>query len=147
MKVILLKDVPRVGRRYEVVDVSDGYANNFLFPQKLAEPATDAKVKELDKRKEALKAQEDARVADLAEKLETLEEREVVITVKADEQGHLYKKLQVADIAHALLEEHDIELPTTTILLDGPITEVGDHEIPVEAVGKEVTLKVSVVKE
>lgn len=147
MQVILLKDVPRVGKKLDVVTVSDGYASNFLFPKKLAEPATPKKVLELESRREAMKAEEDAKIADLKEKLTSLQDADVTITAKADGQGNLYKKIHAADIAHALKEDHDIELPETSILLDAPLHEVGDHEIPLEAVGEKVTLTVTIIAE
>jgi large subunit ribosomal protein L9 len=147
MKVILLKNVPRLGQQYDVVEVSSGYANNFLFPQKLAESATEKKIAELDTRREKLKAQEDAHQAELQEKLETLEEQDLTITMKADDHGNLYKKLQASDIAEALKEELSIDLPDRTIMLDSPITEVGEHEVAIEALNQKATLTVTVIKE
>lgn len=147
MKVILLKNVPRLGRQYDVVDVSSGYANNYLFPQKLAEVATDKKVAELEKRREQLKVQEDARLAELQEKLETMEDNDLTITMKADEKGNLYKKLQASDIAEALKEELSIDLSEEAIMLESPITEVGEHEVPIEALDQKATLTVTVIKE
>lgn len=147
MQVILLKDVPRVGKKFDVVTVSAGYANNFLLPKKLAEPATAKKVLEIESRREAMKAEEDARIADLKEKLMSLQDTDVTITAKADDNGHLYKKINAGDIAHALKEDLDIEIPETSILLDTPIHEVGDHSVPIEAVGEKATLTVTVIAE
>jgi large subunit ribosomal protein L9 len=147
MKVILTQDVPRVGKRYDVVDVADGYAQNFLFPQELAERATDDKVAILDKKREAAKVAEEARMADLKEKLEHLEDISVTIEVKADDKGNLYKKLHADDIAQALKDDADMDLPATAILLDAPIDEVGDHEVRVEAADQKATLTVQVIAE
>jgi len=147
MKVILTQDIPRVGRQYDVVDVANGYANNFLFPKDLAEPATDARVAELEKKRETLRAEEEARVAEIREKFEKLEETKVTITAKSDDQGHLYKKVHAADIVVVLKEQLGIELPETAILLDSPLSEVGEHEVGIEAVDMKVTLTVEVVKE
>jgi large subunit ribosomal protein L9 len=147
MQVILTQDVPRVGRRYEVVDVSNGYAKNFLFPRKLAETATPVKIAELEKRREAKKAEEEIREKALIEMLDSIGEKTVTITVKADDQGHLYKKLHAEDVATALQEQHTIELATTAILLDTPIDTTGDHEVNIEAAGKTAVLTVTVTKE
>ena len=147
MKVILTQDIPRVGRQYDVVEVANGYANNFLLPQNLAEPATDARVAELEKKREALQAEEAARLQALTEKLESLTDATVTIHTKCDDQGHLYKKLHAADISEALLNQLEIELPETAILLDSPLNETGEHEVAIEAADMKVTLTVVVAKE
>ncbi len=147
MKVILLQDVPKLGRKFDVVDVANGYATNFLMPQHLAETATATKVAELDKRKEALSAAEDARLVDLKEKLATLADITLTITTKADDQGHLYKKIHADDITSALKDEYDIHLHKESILLDEPIHETGDHTVAIEAAGEKTTLVVQVVAE
>jgi large subunit ribosomal protein L9 len=147
MQVILKQDIARVGRQYDVVDVTNGYANNFLFPQGLAEPATKDKVLLLEKKREAIKVAEEARAKALAEKFETLEGKSVTITVKADDNGSLYKKLQSSDIAEVLLSEHDIELSESSILLDTPISATGEHEVNIEALDKKAAITVHVVKE
>jgi ribosomal protein L9 len=70
-----------------------------------------------------------------------------MLTAKADDQGHLYKKIHTGDIAAILKDEHDISLHDEQILLDEPIHEVGDHEVPIEAAGEKVTVTVQVVAE
>lgn len=147
MKVILLQQVPKVGRKFDVVNVADGYANNFLFPQKLAEMATPAREAELAKRREAVQAEEDARLSDLREKMAALGEHTLTITVKADEQGHLYKKLHSADIVSALNDEYDVALPEDAVTLEDPITMTGDHTVPVKAAGQTAEVTVQVVAE
>lgn len=147
MKVILLQDVPKVGRKFDVIEVADGYATNFLLPQKLAEPATDTKIADLAKRKEATKVAEDARVADLKEKMHALKETTLVITAKADDQGHLYKKINASDIAKALKDEHDIHLSKEAILLEEPIHLVGDTQVVIETAGMKTSISIQVVAE
>ena len=147
MKVILKQNIPRVGRQYDVVDVANGYANNFLFPQDLAETATKQKIVELEKKREAKQVEEEANLKAHTEKFDSLKDASITITTKSDDQGHLYKKLQRSDIAEALKNELSLELPETAILLDSPLTEVGEHEVELESLDKKATLKVIVAKE
>jgi large subunit ribosomal protein L9 len=147
MKVILLKDVPKVGRKYTAVDVADGYASNFLLPKKMAEPATKAKLAELAKRQEASRAADDARLTELKEKLERLAEETLSFSVKTDGQGHLFKKLRGDDIADLIKEEQGIEVAAESVLLNEPINEVGEYDIALDVSGIETTVKVEVVSE
>lgn len=147
MKVILLKDIPKVGRKLTAVDVADGYAANFLFPKRFAEPATAAKLAELKKRQDSARAADDAKLAELKDKLEKLAEETITFSVKTDDRGHLFKKLRADDIVARVEEEQGIQLDKESVLLEEPLHEVGDYEVVVEAVGKKTTLKVSVVSE
>lgn len=147
MKVILLRDVPKLGRKLDALTVSDGYAVNFLFPKKFAEAATPGKIAELTKRKATFAASEEARVAVLVEKLAVAVASPLSITVKADDQGHLFKKIRADDIVEALKKAHDIELPEESVLVEAPLHEVGTHEVAIEAAGKNMTLTVELVKE
>ncbi len=145
MHVILLKDIQKVGRKFEVVQVSNGYAANFLLPQRLAEVATPTRIAELDKRREKLHAVEDARRADLVEKLTTLSDASITVVAKADDKGHLYKKIHASDIVSALKDELEISLDESSILLDEAIHEVGEHTINVAVGSKKTTFVLSVV--
>ena len=145
MQVILLKDVARVGRRYDVVDVSNGYANNFLFPRHMAELATKEKVAGLEKLKEAARAVEDAKNAEMREKLAELAGMTITIEVKADENGHLFKKIRAENIAEVLADEHDLEIAKEAVLLDSPLHELGEHQVDVEFAGERTTLTIALV--
>ena len=147
MKIILLQNVPKVGHKFDVVTVANGYAMNFLFPQKLAETADPAKVALLEKRKEGIRASEETKANEIKEKLKSLGDTTVTITVKADEQGHLFKKIRTEDIVTALKDNAGIELPKESILLDEPLHEIGEHEVSIEAVDQKAVLKVQVVAE
>lgn len=147
MKVILKKNVPRVGKQFDIIEVSNGHANNFLFPQGLAEPATPSKIADIEKKKEALKAEEEAQAKALQEKLEKIGGSTVVIKTKADDKGSLYKKLQSADIAKALNEQQSITLEEASIKLDEPITATGEVEIEIEQSDTKAKITLSVEKE
>jgi len=147
MQVILTQDVARVGRRFDVVNVSSGYAQNFLFPRKLAEVATEKKVAALTARKEAATAAHDAEVAELKEKVAALADESLVLEVKADEQGHLFKKIRAEDIVALLSDQHSVTLTKEAVLLDSPLHELGDHSVDVEVAGDRVTLTIQIVAE
>ncbi len=91
MKVILLNDVPKIGRKYDIKNVSDGYASNFLFPRKLAQPASADVVSKV----ESLKAKEssDRKVQEdlLLKNIEFLENARIEFTLPANEKGHLFQ--------------------------------------------------------
>jgi len=136
-----------LGHKYDVVNVSSGYAANFLLPQKLAEAATDVKVAQLEKRREAARAAEDARMADLKEKLEELKDVTLIITGKADSQGHLFKKVRAEDIVSVLKDEHNLPVARESVLLDAPLHEVGNHEVTIDAAGGKIVITVQVAAE
>src|SRR5580693_7573895 len=121
MKVILLKDVRGVGQHGEVKNVADGYAINKLFPQKLAEAATDEKIKKY----EAMRVEHEASLAKEEEqtnnKIKSLNNKKVTITAKSTEKGGLFKGVIEKDIAKAILGEHSLEIPVDLITIEEPI--------------------------
>jgi len=147
MQVILTKNVPRVGRHLDVVEVSNGYANNFLFPRKLAEPATKEKIALLEKKREAYKIKEETELATLKETFATFEGKRATITVKSDEQGNLYKKVHASDVSMALKNDFSITIPETAILLDSPIDKTGEYSIPVEHGAIKTNIAIYIVRE
>ena len=146
MKIILLDDVAKVGRRGEVRDVSDGYARNFLIPKKLALSASAGNLKNLEHIKQQAHAKAD-RVKDDAESLRqriealTLEERR-----QASEEGKLFGSVTSQDIAE-FLDKHGIKVERRRIHLDEPIKALGDTSVPIR-LHQDVTaqFKVSVVR-
>ena len=121
MKVVLLQDVKGQGKKDDIVNVSDGYARNFLFPRKLAAEA-DKKVLNDIKNKEAAKARrielEKAAARETAEKLQSLL---VKIPIQSGADGKLYGSVTTKDIAEALLAQHGVEVDRRKIVLDNPI--------------------------
>ena len=90
MKVVLLKDVKNVGKRDDILTVSDGYARNFLFPQKLAAEATPGALKEIQRKRAAQDAREAELLAEAKQKAEALKGKVIALEVKCGEKGRLY---------------------------------------------------------
>ncbi|CCJ34047.1 MULTISPECIES: 50S ribosomal protein L9 [Caloramator] len=143
MKVILNADVKGVGKKGDVINVSDGYARNFLFPRKLAIEANESnlKVLEAQKAKEEQKRQEELqRARELAKKLSEIT---VEVSVKAGENGKLFGSITSKDISDALKKQHGIEIDKKKIELDEAIKVAGVYNIEVK-VYPEVTAKLKV---
>lgn len=148
MKVILTADVKGQGKKDQVIEVSDGYARNFLFPKKLAVPA-DAKALNEAKNKEASKQykidQERQQALDTAKKLETIK---LVFVYAAGPDKRLYGSVTAKDISDMLKKEHGIDVDKRKISLPVPIKSFGtfradaklftgvDGKITIEVVGK-----------
>jgi len=147
MKIILMDDVPTLGRRGEVRDVSDGYGRNFLLPQKLALHATPANLKNL----EQIKARQDSRAAklkaDAQGQAQAIEALHFSQRRQASDEGRLFGSVGRADLA-SFLAQHGIEIERRRIALDEPIKSLGEFTVPVR-LHADVTaqLKVSVSRE
>ena len=148
MKVILQQDVRGQGKKGQLVEVSDGYARNFLLPKKLAVPATAENVntmKQQEKARQAQMAAEKAEAQALAEKLKSIQ---VKLTAKAGEGGRLFGAVTSKEIAEALSAQHGLNLAKTKLVLDEPIKSCGGYQIKAK-LGYEImgTVKVMVVEE
>ena len=131
MKVVLLKDVRNMGKRDDILTVSDGYARNFLFPQKLAAEATPGTLKEIERKRAAQDAREAELKAEAQAKAELLKNKVIVLQVKCGEKGRLYGSVTAAEVAEALEKQHGIKADKRKIDIGDPIREVGIREISV----------------
>lgn len=148
MKVIFLKDVKGQGKKGEVKEVSDGYANNFLFKQGLAKPATESNLKIVDtqrKAEERRKEQEKQEAMELAAKLNELT---LVIKGKAGEGGRLFGSITTKQIAEELEAQMKLKVDRRKMQLDEPIRSLGVTIVPIK-LHPEVTasLRVQVTEE
>ena len=143
MEVILREDVDKVGLRGEVVNVARGYARNYLFPRKLAQEATPALVKELEKRQTQLARHEAASVEQAREIASTLEQAELRFDVKSGPTGSLFGSVTPTDIADQIWEKHKIRVDRRKIGTD-TIKRIGRYEIPIELF-QDVTVDVKAV--
>jgi len=131
MKVVLLKDVAGQGKKDDIINVSDGYARNYLFPRKLAAEA-DAKLMQDIKNREAAKAHRIAEdTANAKATAEKLEASTVVIHTSAGADGRLYGSVTTADIADAVKEQLGIEIDRRKIQGE-PIRAYGKYEVEVK---------------
>lgn len=139
MKIILLKDLHKVGKKYDVVTVADGYALNSLIPNKIAEVATDKVVERYAKLKDVEQAARVLREEELVKELATIAGKEFTLEAKANEQGHLFASIHKEEIGE-LIHVDPMYIHITT-----PIKEVGTHTVTVQVkdVSKDVTVVVN----
>lgn len=127
MKVVLIQDVKNQGKKGAVLNVSEGYARNFLYPQKLAVPA-DSKILNEIKNKEAAAAHRLAEDKAAAEAIKArLATVTVTVKVAGGDSGRLYGAVTSKDIADALLAQHKIEVDKKKIVLSEPIKVYGNY--------------------
>ena len=144
MKVILLKDVKGQGKKDDIIDVSDGYARNFLLKNGLAKEATATNVNSVNiakKAEEHRKAVEKAEALELAKKIN---EVSVNVKIKVGETGKLFGALNTQAIADALKSQHDIDIDKKKIVLSDPIKLVGTYTVTVKPYA-EVSAKLKVI--
>lgn len=128
MKVILLKDVARIGRKFDVKDVPDGYALNMLIPNKLAERATEAAISRLEREK-ALHEKDEAEAGErFKAMLDGLKNIEILVTAEANEQGSLFRAVHDDEII-AALKEKGFTVESRQIVIPEPIKTTGAHTI------------------
>jgi large subunit ribosomal protein L9 len=132
MQVILLEDVEKVGLRGEVVDVARGYARNFLVPRRLAEPATPARVAELEKRAAQRARQEASTFEQAREVAVLLEQAELRFEVKAGPTGSLFGSVTATDVADEIWRVAKVRVDRRRVDLHDPIKRIGRYEVPVE---------------
>lgn len=146
MKVILLKDVPNVGQRFEVKVVADGFALNFLIPQKNAEVATPASLKKVAVAKAAADAERKIQADLLAKNLKDLNGKTITLSGKVNDKGHLFKGFHKEEIAAAITEQTKLTVPAHAVNLEKAIKEIGDHKVEITVGEKKATVTVTVNK-
>ena len=144
MKVILQQDVRGQGKKGQLVEISDGYARNFLLPRKLAVPATAENINTMELQEKARQAQmaaEKAEAQALAEKLQGIQ---VKLAAKAGEGGRLFGAVTSKEIAEALSAQFGLNIAKTKLVLDEPIKACGGYQIKAK-LGYEIVGTVNVL--
>ena len=144
MKVILQQDVRGQGKKGQLVDVSDGYARNFLLPKKLAVIATAENLNTMKQQEKARKAQEAAEKAEAEATAKKLEGLMVKIPAKAGEGGRLFGAVTAKEISEALSAQHGLNIAKTKLVLDEPIKACGGYQIKAK-LGYEIVGTVNVM--
>jgi len=147
MKIILLQDVAKVGRKHEVKDVNDGFARNFLLGQGRALPATPANLAKIEQITKT-KIEQNTRTANSVQQLyEILKDNPLVIKVKANEVGHLFASLHEKEIEAEIKKQFGLDVPLNLIKLDQPIKQTGESKIALKLgdLTKEVLIKIETI--
>jgi len=128
MKVILLKDVPNLGRKNDVKTVADGFARNFLFPKQMARAATEQAVKEAVQRKSAKAKKQELDLKETEELIKKIDGMDVEIESRSSEAGTLYAGIGFDEIREAF-EKKKIDISGSVLKGDPEIKEVGEYEL------------------
>ena len=148
MKEILQQDVKGQGKKGQMVEVSEGYARNFLLPRKMAIPATTDAINTMNLKEKARKAEEARQKAEAEATVEKLKSCMVKLTAKAGSGGRLFGAVTTKEISEGLKAQFDIDIPKQKLVLDEPIKAFGSYQVKAK-LGFEVvgTVYVSVFEE
>ena len=147
MKVILLQDIKGVGKKDEVINASDGYATNFLFPKKLALPADAGNMGRLQNKKDSMAHKKEVDKAKAEETAKKIEQILLTLKVKAGENGKIFGGVTSKEIAENLKKEYNIEVDKKKILLKETIKNIGTFNIEIKLFeGVNATLKLKIIE-
>lgn len=145
MKVILLQDVAKIGRRSQIVEVPTGYAMNQLIPKKMAEPATAVNQKRIERIKAGVSASNEAIEAKFAKTVSELKDKTIKVEVEANEIGHTFKAVSEADIISSA-KTVGVDIEVNMISIKTPIKSVGEHKIDLVCGQNKSDFNIEVVK-
>lgn len=148
MKVILMQDVKGQGKKGQMIEVSEGYARNFLLPRKLASAATTDAINTMNLKEKARKAEEARMKAEAEATVEKLKECMVKLTAKAGAGGRLFGAVTTKEISEGLKAQFGVDIPKQKLVLEDPIKAFGSYQVKAK-LGFEVvgTVYVSVFEE
>lgn len=141
MKVIFLQNVKKVGQKNEVKEINDGYARNFLLPNKLAVEANPKELGELRKRLQSKDSEDKKNNKNFNEALEKLKDYTLVLKKKANKEGHLFSGISAKEISSEL-RKNDIFLDEDYIILESPIKKTGSHTIKIKSSSVNLNIEV-----
>ena len=144
MKVILQQDVKGQGKKGQMVEVSEGYARNFLLPKKLAIAATADAINTMNLKEKARKAEEARLKAEAEEIAKKLKDCKVQLTAKAGNGGRLFGAVTTKEISDGLKKQYNIDIPKQKLVLDEPIKAFGTYQVKAK-LGFEISGTVTVM--
>ena len=148
MKVILKQDVKGLGKKEEMVNVSDGYARNFLLPKGLAVEASSSNINVMNTKKEAEKSKKDRELAQAKELAEKVNNVVVVLKAKAGDNGKLFGSVTTKDVADSLKKDHKIDIDKKKINIADAMKSLGTYDAEVKLYpGVSGKLKVKIEQE
>lgn len=146
MQIILLKDIPKFGKKYDVKIVRDGYGRNFLLPQKLAMLSSSVNLKHLEAMKKAGEEKNEKTVKEIISILAKLKEKEIVLSLKANEKGELFGSVSSKMISEEL-KKQGLNISEEYINLEENIKHIGEYEIKVKVGENKDSFKLNINKE
>jgi large subunit ribosomal protein L9 len=148
MEVILIQDVNTLGGKNEVVKVKNGYARNFLIPQKFAVEASPSNLKQLNERLKVQKKKEDAMLAEIKSVIAKLTEAPVKMTAKTGTSGKIFGSITTVMVSRAINEQKGYQIDRRKIHLPEDMKEIGTHKAKVDfGNGNEAEFEIEVVAE
>jgi large subunit ribosomal protein L9 len=147
MKIILIKDIRKVGRKYEIKNVADGYAINSLIPSGAALPATEGNIRSVESRKakDVLLKQEFEKALEYA--VSKLKDGKLHISGKVNDKGHLFAGIHKEQIVEEFKKQTGTELPVDIFELDKPIKEIGEQSVGLKVNGKDFKINLLIKAE
>jgi len=142
MKIILLKDVPRLGQKGDTKETKEGYARNFLFPQGLAKPATPKNLKEADRLKREREVKGLAEFSEFKTALDKIKESGIEMEAKTNQQGKLFRAISARQILSQLKKSGIEEIKEEDLRIKEPIKSTGEHSVEVNRKGISEKIKV-----
>lgn len=150
MKVILLDELRGKGGEGDLVEVAQGYAENYLFPNKIAQPATPGNIKQLEQRRHNIEKREEKRIADANAMQVELDGKVVTVDAKVGENNQLFGSVTTAQIASAIKSQLGVEIDRKRITRTAAIKTAGKHDIEINLyreINARVSLHVGVVED
>ncbi|WP_119078553.1 50S ribosomal protein L9 [Chitinophaga alhagiae] len=148
MQVILIQDVDNLGQKNELVSVKNGYARNFLIPQKFAVEASPSNLKQLNERVKVQKVKEEKMLAEIAKVVEVLKASPVKIGAKTGTSGKIFGSVTGVQIARAIKEQKGYEIDRRRIHILGDVKELGSYKARLDfGKGNDAELEFEVVAE
>jgi large subunit ribosomal protein L9 len=144
MKVLFVKSVKGIGKEGDVKDVAPGYAQGFLFPQKIAVEATSSAIKQAEKRALARAGEREVSEALLEQAVRDLAGKVLTLHHRANEEGTLYDKVDIHDVQKGIKAEFGVDLPEDIIKLSGHFDTLGTFDIPLKYGSVSATLSLTV---
>ncbi|MEK7062146.1 MAG: 50S ribosomal protein L9 [Patescibacteria group bacterium] len=150
VKVIILQDIKGIGKKFDVKEIKDGYAKNFLIPRGLAKIATNAAVKELETKKSALKKKEKELKIKLESLVKNLAHREFVFSLNTGKKGEVFGSITKDDIKTRIDADTNADLReyienNLEIKLEKPIKTIGEHQVEINlGRGVKTTLNIKI---
>jgi large subunit ribosomal protein L9 len=144
MKIILLKDVPKVGKKYETKEISEGYAVNLLIPRGLAIAATPAAIARIGTEKARMEGERKVQEELIAKNLKQLEGATITIAERANDKGHLFAGIHKTELIPQIEKQTRIQISPEYIVLEKPIKQTGEYTVQVKVGEKSAKFKLVV---